>query len=316
MALAPMAGVTDAAFRWICGRFGADVVYSEMANVTALKYQPRKTLEMLRSLPGQPPLVVQLFGSDPAEFGKAARLVSRKEEVRKLGVENYHSPAGIDINFGCPAPKILRAGAGAELFKDFAASYRVVEAVIANTHLPVSVKLRVRARERKAIDFLKYMKGLDIKTVMVHGRGLSQRFAGPVDREDIGKIKDMFRGTVLANGGVMSKEDASKMLKETGADGVGVARGAMGNPFIFEELKRGRNGPPTEEEIYKTALAHAEAVYRLKGKPGIKEMRKHLCWYVSGLAGAKDMRSRATQVESLRDVKEALAAIKEKKSVK
>ena len=153
-ALAPMAGVTDSAFRQICKDFGADVVYSEMASVTALVYNPAKTLEMLKFSPKERPYVVQLFGSNPEHFAKAVKLVEK--EIK---------PDGIDINFGCPVPKVARQKAGAELFKDLKLSREVIKSVIANTTLPVSIKTRTKVGTVDILEFLKYVSDLDIKAI-------------------------------------------------------------------------------------------------------------------------------------------------------
>jgi nifR3 family TIM-barrel protein len=301
-----MAGVTDAAFRSICSKTGADVVYSEMANVTALKHQPRKTLEMLRSFPGQSPYVIQLFGNDPSEFAQAAELLTQEKEVKRMGISDYCSPAGIDINFGCPVPKVAKSGAGAELFKDFNNSYRIIKAVIESTDLPVSIKTRAAAHRRDVLEFLEFIKDLDVAAVMVHGRTLSQGFSGKVDVDKMKRVKEKFNGVVLANGGITDQQDAWEILKETKADGVGVARGAMGNPWIFEDIKNKKTARREAEDIYGTALEQAESAYRMKGERGIMEMRKHLCWYVSGLPGASKIRKELVSVNSIQDIRKIL----------
>jgi nifR3 family TIM-barrel protein len=310
LALAPMAGVTDPAFRFICSEFGADVVYSEMANVTALKYQPRKTLEMLRSFSGQAPYVIQLFGSDPEEFAWAARLLTQKKEIEKLGVDNYLIPDGIDINFGCPVSKVAKAGAGAELFKDFNNSYQIIRSVIKNTDLPVSIKTRTVAHQRDVLEFLEHIKVLEVSAVMIHGRTLSQGFSGEVDMDKIKQVKERFDGLVLANGGINGQQDAWRMMKKTEADGVGVARGAMGNPWIFEDIKNKKASYKKLEDIYKTVLEQAKLAYQIKGERGVIEMRKHLCWYVTGLPGASRMRERLVNINSIEDIKEVFDQFK------
>lgn len=313
-ALAPMAGITDSAFRQICKGFGADVVYSEMASVNALVYNPAKTLAMLKFSLKERPFVVQLFGSNPEHFAKAVKLVEKKIK-----------PDGIDINFGCPVPKVARQKAGAELFKDLKLSREVLKAVIANTTLPVSIKTRTKVGAIDILQFLKYVSNLDIKAVMIHGRTFSQGFSGPIDCEIIKKVRQFFSGIILANGGIIDKKNADELLIKSGADGLGIGQGAMGKPWIFKEVKSPRpsasaslqrDGPLStagagqargSKEIFKVALKHAKLTYKLKGERGIVEMRKHLCWYVQGLAGARKLREKLVKVESLDEIKKILA---------
>ena len=292
LALAPMAGFTDFAFREICAKFGADAVYSEMANVTALSHQPGKTLEMLGNKHREAFYVVQLFGSAPEEFRSAVKKVEK--EIK---------PDGIDINFGCPVPKVMKVKAGAELMKDLELARRVIEETIKATKLPVSVKIRTRAGRVGALDFLEKIKDLEIKAVMIHGRTLSQGFQGEIDTKTIKDFKKKFSGAVLANGGINSPEKGREILKQTGADGLGIARGALGNPKIFSEIKNNQTIKINKEDISQTALKHARLAYREKGDRGIVEMRKHLCWYVQGLSGAKALRQELVQAKTLKDIK-------------
>jgi nifR3 family TIM-barrel protein len=300
-ALAPMAGITDSAFRQICKSFGADVVYSEMASATALVYAPKKTLEMLKFSKVERPYVVQLFGSDPEHFAHAAKLV-----VKKVKLD------GIDINFGCPVKKVQKQGAGAVLMNNLKLSREIIESVINNTDLPVSIKIRSKAGRIDALKFLNNVRDLDIKTVMIHGRTLAQGFSGEVDYKVIKKARDYFGGVILANGGVNNAEDAKKLLEKTKADGIGIARGALGKPWVFTEIK-GRNAKscvptikPTPKEVFKIALKHEKLAEKLKGEVGIREMRKHLCWYVQGLPNARRLRKKLVQVNSLEDIKRIL----------
>lgn len=309
-ALAPMAGVGDSAFRQICKSFGADVVYSEMASATALVYSPQKTLEILESGKKEAPYVVQLFGSKPEHFAKAVRLITGKNKYSKSKIQNYIFPNGIDINFGCPVKKVQKQGAGAILMNNLKLSREIIKTVIGNTDLPVSVKIRSKAGRIGALKFLDNIADLNIGAVMIHGRTLNQGFAGGVDFKVIKKARDYFGGIILANGGVMSAEDAENLLEKTGADGVGIARGAMGRPWIFSEVKGCKVHKVCKvnnrEEIFKIAIKHAKLAEKLKGDVGIREMRKHLCWYVSGLPNAKKLRQELVRVNSLEDVKKIL----------
>lgn len=294
LALAPMAGFTDFVFREICADFGADVVYSEMANVSALTYSPDKTLEMLGLKNKGVFYVVQLFGSNVEHFKKAIQVV---EKERK--------PDGIDINFGCPVPKVMKVKAGAELMKDLDLSYSVIKACIETSKLPISVKVRTRVGEVGVLDFLEKVKDLDIKAIMVHGRTFSQGFKGDIDCETIKKVKNNFKGIVLANGGINDKEKALEILEKTNTDGLGLARGVLGQPWIFSQIK-GSEKKYAYGDIVKIIIKHAELIYKNKGDRGIMEIRKHLVWYIKDIPEAKKIRSKLVQVKSVADIKKAL----------
>jgi tRNA-dihydrouridine synthase B len=292
LALAPMAGITDASFRYLCGKFGADVVYSEMISAAGLYYDSEKTKELLDSYKknGGAKFVVQIFGNNPAHFAKAVKIIEKK-----------FKPDGIDINFGCPVPKIHKSGAGAKLFQDLELSHDVIRTVIENTKLPVSVKVRTKAGRVSVLDFVEKMKDLDIKAIMVHGRTLAQGFSGEVDAETINRVVKKFKGVVLANGGIHSVADGQKLLKDSGADGLGIGQGASGHPWIFKELSI-INYQLSIKEILKIALEHSKLMHKLKGGPGILEMRKHLCWYAKGLPGSAELRKEFVKVVDLEEI--------------
>ena len=294
-ALAPLAGVSDLPFRQLCKEYGADVVYSEMASTAALKFSPKKTLELIKFEEKERPYVVQLFGSDPEHFAIAAKLVT--EEVK---------PDGIDINFGCPVPKVAKQNAGATLFRDIKLSHDIIKATIEATDLPVSIKTRTKSGDVDLIEFLDYMQDLDIKALMVHGRTLKQGFSGDSECEVIRKAREYFGGVIMANGGIIDRASAEKALIETGADGLGIARGAFGKPWIFKELKDKNFKPLEKEEIFKVIIRHAELVLKHKGEKKLVDMRKHLCWYTQGFPGAKALREKLLQVETINDIKEVL----------
>ena len=306
LALAPMAGFTDSAFRQICKKYGADVLYSEMASATALFYSAQEaghrikknnvTLALLKFNRTQEKYyVVQLFGSDPEHFAVAAKLITEKIK-----------PDGIDINFGCPVPKIVKQGAGSGLMKDLKKSRAVIEAVLANTDLPVSIKIRAKAGEVDALNFLKNISDLPVAAVMIHGRTLNQGFAGTPDWPMIKEAKKYFSGIILANGAINDLKIARLALRESRADGLGLARGILGRPWLFKEMKNDRVYDLKPAQIFKIALTHAVSEQKLKGKIGIIEMRKHLVWYVQGLSGAAKLREKLVKVNSLADVKKIL----------
>ena len=289
--LAPMAGITDSAFRQICKEYGADVVYSEMASVTALVYNPKPTLDMLAFSKKERPYVVQLFGSNPDHFAQAVKLITKKIK-----------PDGIDINFGCPVKKVQKQGAGAVLMNDLKLAHKIIETTIKNTNLPVSIKCRSKVGEIDVLKFLDSVKDLDIKAVMIHGRTLSQGHSGPVDFTIIKKARQLVEGVLIANGGVKDSKTAQEMLEKTSADGIGIGQGALGRPWIFKQL-RITNYELSKDEIKKVLMRHSKLVYKLKGEQGIVEMRKHLCWYVAGWPNASEIRRALIKVEMIKDVK-------------
>ena len=238
LALAPMAGITDSAFRQMCKKFGADIVYSEMASVNALVYNPQTTLEMLQFSKIERPYVVQLFGSDPKYFVQATKLIQK-----------IIKPDGIDINFGCPVKKVAKQGAGAVLMNDLKLSKEIIKSVIDATDLPVSIKLRSKVGKIDALKFLNNVNDLDIKAIMIHGRTLNQGHSGLVDCEIIKKARDYFNGIILANGGVKDLTSAQELLDKTKADGIGIGQGALGRPWLFEEIKKGKLEIKSRERV-------------------------------------------------------------------
>lgn len=306
LALAPMAGFTDSAFRQVCQSFKADVLYSEMISATALHYGfLGKTKNRLRDSGAQATweiayfnprveknYVVQLFGANPEHFGSAASLIDKKLK-----------PNGIDLNFGCPAGKVIKQGAGADLMKDLKRSRAVIKAVLENTTLPVSVKIRIKAGEVGAIDFLKNIADLPVSALMIHGRSLSQGFSGKVDFSLFKKARQYFKGIILANGGINNLSDAQNALKSSGADGIGLARGILGRPWLFQEIKENRIINKSKSEIFQLVLEHAKLVEKIKGPKAFLELRKHLVWYVNGFSGASQLRSKLVTVNTYLDLK-------------
>ncbi len=304
IALAPMAGITDSAFRQICKDFGADLVYSEMISVDGSHYKSAKTLELMKFNKKEKPIIVQLFGSKPELFSEAAKM------AEKLGAD------GIDINFGCPAPKIYKSGGGVKLMRDLDLCYEIIKATCEAVKIPVSIKVRssiilINSKSNvTALDLIEKIKDLPVAAVMIHGRSYEKGFSGSVDFEIIKKVKQNFSGIVLGNGGIMSPEKAKEMIEQTGVDGIGLAQGVLGKPWLFEQiksyLKTGKYKEYNFSQIKKVVLAHAKLDYKLKGPQGILEMRKHLGWYFRGFEGASALRQKLVKVESLEDIKKIL----------
>ncbi|MHB8903863.1 MAG: tRNA dihydrouridine synthase [Patescibacteria group bacterium] len=300
LALAPMAGFTDSAFRQICLNYGADVLYSEMASVTALYYNQKlknnATLDLLKfDCSKEKYYVVQLFGSNPEHFAVATKIITE-----------YIKPDGIDINFGCPVPKVIKQGAGSGLMKNLEQSRKVIEAVIANTDLPVSIKIRAKAGEVDALKFLKNISDLPIAALMIHGRTLSQGFSGAPDYKLIKNAQKYFKGLILANGGINNLSEARQALKESAADGLGLARGVLGRPWLFTEIKKNQEINFKQADIFKLMITQAVLVQKLKGKSGIIELRKHLPWYLANQPGASKLREKIVKINTLADLKKIL----------
>lgn len=303
IALAPMAGITDQPFRQVCKNYGADVVYSEMASASAIFYSKKKTLGITRfNRQKESPYVAQLFGDKPEHFQFAAKIIAKQIK-----------PDGIDINFGCPARKVIACGAGAALMRDIKLAREIIEAVLKGVegNIPISIKIRAGVKKNTAPDFIKKIKDLPISAIMIHGRTLEQGFTGAPNYEMIKKVKKIVKIPVLANGGILTPEDAAFVLRQTNADGIGLAQGVLGKPWLFKQikdfLKIGKYQEFETNEIKKVALKHAEMMYKKKGSQGVLEMRKHLIWYFRGFSGAVELRQKLAHVKTIKDIKRILA---------
>ncbi len=312
LVLAPMAGITDYAFRQICHNYGADVVYTEMVSIDALYYDSKKTLEMLKTVKKEKPVVLQLFGKRPELVAKAVK------HVEEAGFD------GIDINFGCPAKKVVAHEGGVTLLRNLDLAYELVQAVTESATVPVSVKTRLGINKKEAVtlrqaqddiqitvfDFIEKIKDLSVSTLMIHGRTYEGGFSAPIDLETIKKVKQAFKGIVIGNGGLNTPEDAKKMLELTGVDGVSFARGVYGQPWIFEQTKKlfksGKYQDFDLAQIKKVALEQAQLLEDSKGDKGFLEIRKHLCWYFRGFPQASQWRQKLVQVENTKQLKQIL----------
>lgn len=301
LALAPMAGITDSAFRQICRKYGADVTYSEMASVSALYFKPQKTLELVRFQKKERPYVIQLFGKDPAHFAKATRIIT--EKVR---------PDGIDINFGCPAKKVFGHGSGCALMPQKKLAREIILAVSENTNLPISLKIRAGIKDMGAKEFLENTRDLPYSAVMVHGRTYEGGFSGAVDWENISQIKKIIpEKIILGNGGIHTPEDARAILDAyPDIDGLGIARGAWGKPFLFKQIKdllkvRSYNRYDWKK-IKKIIIEHTKLIWKDKKESGLFEIRKHLVWYIGGFPGASELRKRLVKAKSVDEIEKIL----------
>lgn len=298
LALAPMAGFSDSPFRIITSEYGADVVYSEMASAASIFFHQEdlsnRTFDILKFSPSQKAYyVVQLFGSEPEHFAVAAKLVERVIE-----------PDGIDLNFGCPVGKVVKQGAGADLMKDLPRARKIIEAVLASTSLPVSIKIRAGAGTNSALDFLANISDLPVSALMIHGRTLAQGFVGDINCQIIKESRQHFSGIILANGGINNLDQAQYILQSTSADGLGFARGVLGKPWLFREFKEKKEINLSKKEIAELAIKHAKLEEELKGPGAIVEFRKHLCWYAQGISGASNLRSKLVKVSNAKEVED------------
>ncbi len=298
--LAPMAGVSESPFRRICRRFGADVVVTEFLSAEGIRRENENTLAKLRFGADERPIGVQIFGSDAAAMGEAAALVT-----------DVFQPEFIDINFGCPVKKVVRRNGGSGCLKDLGLVQTIIRAVSASTHLPVTVKIRSGWSEqtRDPVSIAKRCEDAGARVVALHPRTRTQMYTGTAAWEEIAAVKQALSIPVVGNGDIKTPEDAARMHRETGCDGVMVARGSFGQPWIFDQTKdllagRPKRPDPDVETRFAIATEHARmaTAYEPDPRGAAIEFRKHLGWYVKGLPGSADLRRQLHAVNSLDDV--------------
>lgn len=303
--LAPMAGVTDLPFRILCMEQGAGLVCMEMISAKALQYKNKNTKVLLSIHPKEYPVSLQLFGAEPKIISEQAK---RIEEL----------PFQIlDINMGCPVPKVVKNGEGSALMKNPKLVYTIVRETVKAIHKPVTVKIRKGFDNNSvnAVEIARTVEEAGGAAVAVHGRTREEYYSGKADWEIIRQVKEAVSIPVIGNGDVDSCEKAAAMMRETGCDGVMVGRGAQGNPWIFAELlEYDRSGIVSERPdmavIRETMLRHARLQLKFKGEYiGIREMRKHVAWYTKGMKGAAKLRAWINQIESYQELEELLYSL-------
>ncbi len=300
--LAPMAGVTDKTFRVLCKEMGCGLVYTEMVSSKGLYYSSQKTEKLMDIDEREAPAALQIFGSDPEVMGKTAAQVSLDPKV-----------AIVDINMGCPAPKVIKNCDGSALMKNPKLASQVISSVVKNSRVPVTVKIRKGWDEESvnAVEFARMIEDSGASAVAVHGRTRAQMYEGRADWDIIAKVKKAVSIPVIGNGDVTGPLEAKALFDETGCDAIMIGRGALGNPWIFKRvctyLTTGELIPePSVSERIDMALRHFDMVCSNKGHKGMFEMRKQLGWYLKGMKGAAQLRQEINKLEDEEQIRKLL----------
>ena len=300
-----MAGVTDLPFRLLCREQGAGLLCMEMVSAKAIYYNNRNTESLLEIHPDEKPVSLQFFGSDPKIMSEMAKRI----EERPFAI--------LDINMGCPVPKVVKNGEGSALMKNPKLVYEIVSAIVKAISKPVTVKIRKGFDDDhvNAVEIAKIIEEAGAAAVAVHGRTREQYYSGKADWDIIRQVKEAVSIPVIGNGDVTSPQNADELVKQTGCDGIMIARGAQGNPWIFSEMihweETGELPPrPDKDEVREMMLRHARLQLEYKGEfSGIREMRKHVAWYTKGLKGAARLREKVNAVESLEELENLLTSL-------
>lgn len=303
--LAPLAGITDGPFRRLCSRAGAALTCSEMVSAKGLWYKDKNTGKLLEIIDGEGPVAYQLFGHEPEIMAFAVRELDSCDNVI------------FDINMGCPVPKIVKNGEGSALMKNPDLAHDIVSAAVRNTSKPVTVKIRAGwdTDSINAVEVAHAVSAAGASAIAVHGRTREQYYSGKADWSVIAAVKRAVDIPVIGNGDVTDESSAIRMMEETGCDFVMIGRGALGNPWIFTELNAAWQGkplppPPTKEDKKMMMLRHFNDVLELKGEyVAVREMRKHVGWYLKGLPGSAAFRGRINQINSAEELRLAIESI-------
>ena len=304
--LAPMAGVTDLAYRRLCKEQGASLLCMEMISAKAISYHNKNTKELMEIWEGEHPVSMQLFGKEPELMGEVARATQD------------HPFDILDINMGCPVPKVVGNGEGSALLKDPALAERIVKSVAGAIQKPVTVKMRIgfSGMDLDVRDFARRMEEAGAAAIAVHARTREEYYSGKAHWEAIAKVKEAVSIPVIGNGDVTGPLEAEALMRETNCDGVMIGRAARGNPWIFAQVERylatGELLPgPTIEERRDMILRHARAQVAFRGeRAALREMRKHVAWYTAGMPGGARFRREANAIETLMELEELLSRLR------
>ena len=296
--LAPMAGVTDTAYRILAREMGCALVYSEMVSTLGIHFRNEHTLDMLHTEAVERPLAMQLFGAEPESVAEAAAY------VESLGCADI-----LDFNMGCPAPKIVKNGGGSSLLREPDRAYRILAAIRKAVKMPVTVKMRIGwdAEHINVLEMAKLAEAAGVDAIAVHGRTREQFYRGHADWSQIAAVKQAVKIPVIANGDIRTCQDLARVFRETGCDGVMIGRAAQGNPWVFRQfhefLTTGTELPgPTLAERGSLILRHLDMLLRFKGDyVGSREMRKHATWYTKGLMHGAELREKFNRAETKED---------------
>ncbi len=309
--LGPMAGVTDLPFRILCKEQGADLIYTEMVSAKGIQYNNKNTENLLMVSEEERPVALQLFGADPYIMSETAKRI----EGRNFDI--------LDINMGCPVPKVVNNFEGSALMKDPKLVGEIVHAISTAIKKPLTVKIRKGFTEStaNAVEIAKIAEANGAAAIAVHGRTREQYYSGKADWNIIRAVKEAVSVPVIGNGDVFTPEDAKRLIEETGVDGIMVARGARGNPWLFRQIKeyletgRKREKPSVDEAV-KMMLRHARLSIEYKGEYiGIREMRKHVAWYTTGYPLAARLRQHVNEIESYQGLENLLSGYLESLSL-
>lgn len=290
--LAPMAGVTNLPFRIICEKFEPGMVCTEMASSKAIFYNDQKTRRLLNTEGEKRPISFQIFGSDEETMGYTAKYMSKIADI-------------IDINMGCPAPKVVKNGDGSKLLLDLEKAKRIMKVVVENSSVPVTVKIRKGWDKENivAVQVSKIAEEVGISAITIHGRTRSEFYTGKADWDIIKEVKDSVKIPVIGNGDIVDEETAYQMFEKTGVDGIMIGRGSFGNPWIFRNIKHflitGEKLPsPTNSERLNIIKEHIDLAVEEKGEIAIKELRKHIAWYTKNLKNSSEFRNSINMIET------------------